>query len=168
MARGNELESLVQQFVSQLQGVISKQVEAEIAGRFDSFRNSIFAGGSVVAARGRPASVPVAAPAGKRRSPLAGREAELKPCPVCGTPNKARRFSYLCEEHRTNENLAKFRGAAKTGAAPAPVAAKKTASKAAKAPKAPKAPGKRGPGRPKGSKNKKSAGKTEASSAQSS
>lgn len=164
MARGNELESLVQQFVSQLSDVISKQVESEIAGKFDAFRNSIFSGTSLVAPRAaKTASVPVAA--GKRRSPLAGREAEQKPCPVCGTLNKARRFSYLCETHRNNENLAKYRGAAKTGApaavTAAPVAAKKSAGKAAKA------AGKRGPGRPKGSKNKRGAGKAEASSAQS-
>jgi hypothetical protein len=62
--------------------------------------------------------------------------AELKPCPVCGTPNKARRFSYLCENDRTAENLSKFKGAARKGAA-APAAKR-----------GPGRPPKRGPGRP--------------------
>lgn len=178
MARGSELQTLVSQFVSQLQQVISRDVQSEISGKFDAFRASVFSGAAPTARRagpGRPpkAAVAVVAAKGARRSPLAGREAEQKPCPICGKLNKARRFSYLCDDHRTPENREKFKGTAKTGtapaaAAPAPVSAKKTAAAPAKAAKSAT---KRGPGRPKGSKNKKKAaagksaasGKTEAS-----
>jgi hypothetical protein len=164
MARSNDLQSLVQQFVSQLEGVLAKQLESDLASKFDAFRASVLRGGAVAPSAPRSTTV-VAAKGTRKRSPLAGREAELKPCPVCGKMTKARRFSYLCEEHRTPENQAKFKGAAKTGAAPAAkpaaAAAKKAPAKAAKAAKT----AKRGPGRPKGSKNKKSGAKGEAPAA---
>jgi hypothetical protein len=169
MAQGNDLSGLVQQFVSQIQSHIIEQVEAEIAGKIDAFRASLLGGGS---AQARPGAA-VRTDARKfAASKPAGFSAELKPCPICHTPNKARRFSYLCEKHRTSDNLAKFKGGAKSGAitVSAPKAAAKAApskpapAKAAKPamPKAapsksapsPKPAGKRGPGRPKGSKNK--------------
>jgi predicted NAD/FAD-dependent oxidoreductase len=58
-----------------------------------------------------------AAPVAKAAS-LAGTTINTKPCPVCATPTKARRYSYLCEQHRTAENLAKYKGAQPVTAAP--------------------------------------------------
>lgn len=40
------------------------------------------------------------------RGPRPGYTVTPKPCPVCGTPNAARRFSFLCESHRSPEYLA--------------------------------------------------------------
>ena len=142
MAQGNGLQTLVEHFVSQLQSQITRQIEAELAGRIDAFKSQLLG-------RAAPARV-AAAPAIKapaKRGPRAGYKAEEKPCPICGTLNKARRFSYLCENHRTDENRSKFKGY-KGGPVPAPSAAKPAVA----APGRP--PGKRGPGRPKGSKNK--------------
>jgi len=45
----------------------------------------------------------------KRRGPKLGSKAAAKPCPVTGTLNTHRRFSYLMPEARTAENLAKFK-----------------------------------------------------------
>lgn len=36
-----------------------------------------------------------------RRGPKAGGTFAGKPCPVCGEINKARRYSYHCEKHRS-------------------------------------------------------------------
>ena len=33
-----------------------------------------------------------------------------KPCPICKVENTARRYSYLCEAHRTPENLNRYKG----------------------------------------------------------
>jgi hypothetical protein len=40
-----------------------------------------------------------------QRGPRPGYTVPPKPCPVCGTMNTARRFSFLCEQHRTPEYL---------------------------------------------------------------
>jgi hypothetical protein len=48
-----------------------------------------------------------------KRGPKKGGKAQPKPCPVTGTLNTYRRFSYLMPEVRTPENLAKFKGASK-------------------------------------------------------
>ena len=48
-----------------------------------------------------------------KRGPKKGGKAQPKPCPVTGTLNTYRRFSYLMPEARTPENLAKFKGASK-------------------------------------------------------
>jgi hypothetical protein len=52
-------------------------------------------------------------PAPKKRGVKAGSKVEPKPCPNCGTPNTARRFSFLCEGVgcRTKKNLDKFASA---------------------------------------------------------
>ena len=147
MAQGNGLQTLVEHFVSQLQSQITRQIEAELAERIDAFKSQLLGRAAPARAAAAPA---IRAPA--KRGPRAGYKAEEKPCPVCGTMNKARRFSYLCENHRTDENRAKFKGYKGGPAAPAaakPAAAAKTAAAAPGRPA-----GKRGPGRPKGSKNK--------------
>lgn len=51
------------------------------------------------------------------RGPKKGSKAPKKPCPVTGTLNTHRRFSYLMPEVRTPENLAKFKGGGKAKAA---------------------------------------------------
>lgn len=56
---------------------------------------------------------PVEAPAPTyTRGPRPGYTVTPKPCPVCGTPNAARRFSFLCESHRSPEYLAAHKRAA--------------------------------------------------------
>lgn len=112
MARKTDLGRLVEQFTSDLERAIRSRVNSDFASRFDDLKRSILGGASRapaggVRAKGRP-------------GPRSGYKAELKPCPVCGTPNKARRFSYLCDKHRTDENLRKFKGAAKAGGKAAP------------------------------------------------
>lgn len=56
---------------------------------------------------------PVETPASSyTRGPRPGYTVTPKPCPVCGTPNAARRFSFLCESHRSPEYLAAHKMAA--------------------------------------------------------
>ena len=94
----SDLNSVVNALVAQLQEIIEEQVAAQVSG------------GEARGRGGRKAKA-VAGKGGGRRGPKAGFKAELKPCPICATPNKARRFSYLCEDHRDKESLAKFKGA---------------------------------------------------------
>lgn len=133
MARNTDLKALVERFAADIESAVVSRVNAEFGSRFDELRARILEGA---------ASAP--APRGLRRKPgpRAGFKAELKPCPVCGTANKARRFSYLCEDHRSGENLKKFKGAAKTVAGKTK---KRGAGRRASAKAAPR----RGPGRPK-------------------
>lgn len=114
MAKQVDLMSLVKQFATEIEAAVSARVNAEFAARFEDFRSRII-DGAVGVKKSMP-SLPAAGVA-KKRGPKAGGKAELKPCPVCGEKNKARRFSYLCEKHRSDENLKKFKGAAKPTAA---------------------------------------------------
>jgi hypothetical protein len=127
MPKKTDLQSLVAKFAEELEAAVTARVNDEFAARFDDFRSRIL-GGEKVAPRTVVATGGKAA--GKRRGPRAGSSAPSKPCPVCSEPTKARRYSYLCEKHRSDENLKKFKNA-------------KVAAKAAGK--------KRGPGRPKGS-----------------
>jgi hypothetical protein len=160
MARtANPLSRLMKQFSSDIEAAIAARVNDEFAARFDDLRDSVISavaqGGGSKSRRGKQ---PLGTFALRRKpGPRAGTiVAEQKPCPICGEKNKARRFSYLCDAHRSVENLAKFksarsaavraaRNAAKRPAAPAetvkaPRAAKvPKAAKIAKASKAPKA-----------------------------
>ena len=111
MARNADLRSLIENFVSSLEVVVRERVNNDFAARFDELRERILDG--VTSAPRAPGKKTAAKAASKRRGPLAGTKAALKPCPVCGTPNKARRYSYLCDEHRTAANQKKFKGAAK-------------------------------------------------------
>lgn len=52
------------------------------------------------------APAPVVETPAPTRGPRPGYTVTPKPCPVCGTPNAARRFSFLCESHRSPEYLA--------------------------------------------------------------
>ena len=100
MARDPELRALVDRFASQLEEAVTSRVAAEFARRFEELRASVLAGATKApATRGR-----------RQPGPPPGTRAQPKPCPVCGEPNKARRFSYLCEAHRSAESLAKFKG----------------------------------------------------------
>lgn len=141
MARNSDLQQLVQDFAAQLEAIVARRANESFAAKFDSVKAQIL-GGRVAPAAAAPSAGRVGRPRGSRASYAA----ELKPCPVCGTPNKARRFSYLCENHRNAENLAKFKGAAKAGAPAAAGAtpAKRGPGRPRKVPVA----GKRGPGRP--------------------
>ena len=146
MARSTDLKDLVEQFAAALEGVVARRANEAFAAKFDAVKSQILGGGTAAPR----AAAPAAAPAGRVTRKAAGRAsyaAALKPCPVCGTPNKARRFSYLCDSHRSPENLSKFKGAAKAGAAKAAAPVAKPAKRGPGRP--PKAVGaKRGPGRP--------------------
>lgn len=128
MPKVKELTKLVEKFAADLEEVVAQRTSAEFASRFDELRRSILGG----AAKAPTLRL-------KKPNPRAGIPAELKPCPICGEPNKARRFSYLCENDRTPENLAKFRGATlKRGRGAQPAAAPEAATKAKPAPAAAK------------------------------
>ncbi len=123
MARQLDVKSIVEKFAAEIEAAVAARVNAEFASRFDELRGRILGGASTSA----PKAAASSAPQKRRPGPRAGFKAALKPCPVCGTPNKARRFSYLCDEHRTEENKKKFKGgAAVTKKASAPRAAKKS------------------------------------------
>jgi hypothetical protein len=125
MARETDLKALVNKFAGEIEAAVVARVNAEFAARFDDLRKSIVGGESKRAPR---------AAAKRSASPRSGLKAALKPCPICGKPNKARRFSYLCDEHRTNENQAKFkRGAVPAKKAAAPRSAAKTTKTTRKA-----------------------------------
>lgn len=138
--RKSDIRSIVDRFTSELEDAVRQQVNDQFAARFDEFRGSLLGGG-----RRAPSLTRLVRGGGAGGRP--GREAELKPCPVCGTLSKARRFSYLCPEHRTNENLAKFKGsAARPEGAPAPKTARAGRRKAGRKPAraAKRAQGRRG------------------------
>lgn len=56
----------------------------------------------------------------KKPGPKPGLKAVPRPCPVTGTLNTYRRFSYLMPEVRTAANLKKYKGWAKLGKLPPP------------------------------------------------
>lgn len=68
--------------------------------------------GSIADAFGVGASVPKAttkkvAPASAGKvSKLKGTKIAEKPCPICGTPNKARPYSYVCNKHPERKDKA--------------------------------------------------------------
>jgi hypothetical protein len=140
MAKSRDLRALVEGFAAQLELAVREHVNREFARRFDDLRTSILKG-----ARRPPLLTGGSARLSARSLRRPGPKAALKPCPVCKVPNKARRFSYLCDKHRSADNLKKFKGAAaRTGAeapapaaVPAPAAAKASAGTARKA-KAPR------------------------------
>ena len=138
MARSSDLQSLVQEFAAQLEAIVTQRANEAFAAKFDSVKSQLLGGKAAAPTKGR---------VGRPRGSRASYAAELKPCPVCGKPNKARRFSYLCEDHRSAENLNKFKGAAK-GPKPA----------VKRGPGRPPKAGKRGPGRPPKAKAEKSEG----------
>jgi hypothetical protein len=144
----NPLALLMKKFSADIESAVSARVNQEFAARFDDLRDSVISavarGAGAQGRRGRPAGGTFALR--RKPGPRAGTiVAELKPCPVCSEKNKARRFSYLCEKHRSTENLAKFksaRSAAKAGVAPKAGRAPKAAGKAVAAAKTAKAGGK--------------------------
>jgi hypothetical protein len=169
----NDLKSLVEQFATQLESIVTRRANEAFAAKFDAVKAQLV-GGSTPS---RTVKVAATAPKGRVGRPAGSRNlgpAAEKPCPVCGKMNKGRRFSYLCEDHRSKENLSKFKGAARKGApaaapaakrgpgrprktpAPAPAAASATPAAApapAATPAAAPAPvAKRGPGRPRKTK----------------
>jgi hypothetical protein len=140
MPRTSDLAALVSSFASQLEAIVTRRANEEFAARFDGLKAQILSGSKTAPVLGlRRPGRPVGS---KSRRP-----ADSKPCPVCGTLTKARRYSYLCEDHRTPENITKFRGSAAKAAAPkvkrGPGRPRKNPLPAAPAPKV-----KRGPGRP--------------------
>jgi len=104
MPRAGKLQSMVSSFASELERAVREEATNEFRRRFDELRASILSG-----AKTAPALGGRRAAAGK----VARQKADLKPCPICGERNKARRFSYLCDKHRTKENRAKFKGASR-------------------------------------------------------
>ena len=134
MAKSSDLQMLVAQFAAQIESLVARRANEAFAAKFDAVKSQLIGGGSIAPTKGR-----VGRPPGSRASYAAA----LKPCPVCGTNNKARRFSYLCENHRTAENLAKFKGTAKDAK---PVAER--------GPGRPPKVAERGPGRPPKSRSK--------------
>jgi len=145
----SDISTVVTAFVSELEQLVESRIKTDFDARFAQFRDGILKG-----ARSAKAAL---AQGSSKRGPKAGFKAELKPCPVCKTPNKARRFSYLCEDHRDKASLAKFKGAAKaasngkaakaTGKAAAKATGKAAAKGARKAEKAEKASKGNGKGR---------------------
>jgi hypothetical protein len=156
MARNNDLTSLVAQFASDIETIVARKAAEAFAERFDAVKAQLLGGAPVRAARAAaPALVAHVVPAepghrkpGRPKGSKSRKAAELKACPVCGKMNKARRFSYLCEDHRNAENLAKFKGTAKTGVAAKAAPVKRGPGRPPKALPAAPAPVKRGPGRP--------------------
>lgn len=136
MTTKTDLKALVDNFVSELEAAIEKRVQEEFASKFDELRSELFSGStaSPPAATTRATTrgatdrsavrrtSPQKAASGSEATKRAGRTkstggkrarirpAELRPCPVSGVLNSARRYSYLMPEHRTPENLAKYRG----------------------------------------------------------
>ena len=109
---GSDLKALVEQFATQLEGIITRRANEAFAAKFDAVKAQMVGGSATK-------SAPAAAPKGRVGRPPGSRAnyaAAEKPCPVCGTMNKGRRFSYLCEDHRSAENLAKFKGASRKAA----------------------------------------------------
>ena len=104
----SDLNSVVSALVTELQQMVEAQVAQQLAG---DGRGKAAKGEKKAKAAGAKAATKASGKTGGKRGPKAGFKAELKPCPVCGTPNKARRFSYLCESHRDSSSLAKFKGA---------------------------------------------------------
>ena len=164
MARtANPLAQLMKKFSVEIEAAVAARVNDEFAARFGDLRDSVISavaqGAGTKGRRGRPAAGTLSLR--RKPGPRAGTiVAELKPCPICGEKNKARRFSYLCDKHRSDENLAKFKSArsaaaAKTVAAPkaakgagkAKAAGKTAAPKAAKGAGKAKAPKAAKPGR---------------------
>lgn len=141
MAKTSDLQALVEQFATQLEAIVTRRANEAFAAKFDVVKSQILGGSTASASAAAPVKVKgrVGRPPGSRASYAAA----AKPCPVCGTPNKGRRFSYLCESHRTAENLAKFKGASRKAAPAAPAAAP-----AKRGPGRPPKAAKRGPGRP--------------------
>lgn len=60
------------------------------------------------AAESVPMNSPTSKPAKARKIGLPRGQHAGRTCPVCGKLTKAPRYRYLCEEHRTPENMAKF------------------------------------------------------------
>jgi hypothetical protein len=96
MARDVDLQALVTDFTTQLEGVISAQVHVAVVERIDQFKAHLF---------GTPAPAP--------KAPTQHRHYASKPCPVCGQANHVRRFSYLCQTHRTPENILRYKGSSR-------------------------------------------------------
>jgi hypothetical protein len=135
MAGKSSFYDLAAEFAEKVSEIATRQAHEAFAAKFESVRSQIL-GGSISAPL-----LPAKRKAGRPKGSRASYAAQVKPCPVCGKENKARRYSYLCDEHRTEENLAKFKGGAKAlPAAPAPAAKR--------GPGRPPKVAKRGPGRP--------------------
>lgn len=106
------VSELVGQFTKDVEVVIREEMTAKFRGEIDG----------LLAGLGK-ASIPekvivTAAPAAptvraeKRTGPPAGSRISMKTCPVegCTNRNKARRYSYLCDTHRTPDNIKLFKG----------------------------------------------------------
>jgi hypothetical protein len=147
MARtANPLSQLLKSFSSEIEAAVAARVNEEFAARFDDLRDSVISavsqGKTVKGRRGRPSLGGLSLR--RKPGPKAGTiTAELKPCPVCGEKNKARRYSYLCDKHRSDDNLSKFKSARSggKGAVPAVKVGRKAkvAGKVVKTAKPPKA-----------------------------
>ena len=113
MAKQTAAKALLEEFSGKLEGLIKQEIKTALAAVVDGQsqvgkrRGRPPKAAKVAAAAGAPVKAKVGRPAGS----VSGASAP-KPCPVCGTPNKGRRYSYLCESHRTATNLAKFKGKA--------------------------------------------------------
>ena len=105
MAKHSDLRQLVETFVSDLEAFAARKAHNALAGRLDALRSTLLTLGTT-APRTRTARRL------GRRGPRPGYVVQPKPCPVCGKPSKARRYSYLCDDHRTPETIAKFQGRA--------------------------------------------------------
>jgi DNA repair exonuclease SbcCD ATPase subunit len=104
MAVAQELNALVQDFARKLEQLVEQRAREAFAARFDEARAQLVEPTTAAPAPGNRRTV-----VKTRRSPLAGLKAEPKPCPVCGKKNTARRFAYLCEDHRSDANVQKFK-----------------------------------------------------------
>jgi hypothetical protein len=87
----DEISIVMTQFQNALRTVIESEIRRQV---------------SQMAATG---DLPVDEEPIKRRGLKPGINSSAKPCPVTGTLNTHRRFSYLMPEVRTPENLAKFK-----------------------------------------------------------
>lgn len=148
MAKSRDVRELVASFVAELEAAIESRVNGNVADKFEKLKAEILGGRAP-----RGASSVATKPSRPGRKPP--NKADMKPCPLSGTMNAGRRFSYLMPEYRTPENLKKFRGwhrktdEEKAALGVIPAAIRATSSDAKPSSAAPKARGKKKAGKSK-------------------
>lgn len=153
MAKKNskDLRPIVDAFMAEIEEAVTRRVNEEFANRFDELREDILKGSARAPSVSRRGAASRSTVRAAPRRTL--RKAEMRPCPVTGILNSARRYSYLMPEHRTKENLEKYRGWTHRDGdeAAAPAQAKRGGRRTTKPKAAAKKAGapKRGRGRPR-------------------
>lgn len=110
----DELETLIEGLSGELQVILTERDQEVVKGRFEALRQQLL--NPTPPAFFRPPKLASPKRVGPDGQPIphhngAGQAATPKKCPVptCQTMTVARRFSYLCDLHRTDQNLTAYR-----------------------------------------------------------